>query len=100
MLPLDLPLVLRELYCFVVTKRVLSKTAKVSAFKSVFVPILTCGHESLVTTQRILTKEQTAEMGYLRRVQGVTLCDKEHRSEIREARNAKPLLRIERSQLC
>ena len=33
---LDPPLVLRELYCFVVTKRVLSKTAKVSDFKSIF----------------------------------------------------------------
>jgi len=39
-------------------------------------------------------------MGYLRRVLGVTLRDKEHRSEILEAQDAKPLLRIERSQLC
>jgi len=38
--------VLRELYCSLVTKRELSKTAKLSVFKSVFVPILTCGHES------------------------------------------------------
>jgi len=38
-----------------------------------------------VTTERILTKEQTAGMGYLRRVNGVTLRGKEHRSEIREA---------------
>jgi len=38
--------VLRELYCSVVTKRELSKTTKLSGFKSVFVPILTCGHES------------------------------------------------------
>jgi len=36
--------VLRELYCSVVTKQELSKTAKLSIFKSVFV--LTCGHES------------------------------------------------------
>jgi len=35
---------LRELYCSVVTKRELSKTAKLLVFKSVFVPILTCGH--------------------------------------------------------
>ena len=33
-------------------------------------------------------------MGYLRRVHSVTLRDKEHRSEISEARNVKPLLRI------
>jgi len=38
-------------------------------------------------------------MGYLRRVLFVTLCDKEHRSEI-GARDTKPLLRIEKSQLC
>jgi len=38
--------VVRELYCFMVTKRELSKNAKLSVFKSVFVPILTSGHES------------------------------------------------------
>jgi len=38
--------VLRELHCSVVTKRELSNTTKLPVFKSVFVPILTCGHES------------------------------------------------------
>jgi len=38
--------VLRDLYCSVVTKRELSKTAKHTVFKAIFVPILTCGHES------------------------------------------------------
>ena len=33
----------------------------------------TCGLESWVTTERILSQEQEAEMGYLRRVHGVTL---------------------------
>ena len=37
---------LRELYFSVVTKRVFSKTPKLSAFTSVVVPILTCCHES------------------------------------------------------
>jgi len=37
--------VLRELYCSVVTKWELSKTTNLSVFKSVFVPILTCGLE-------------------------------------------------------
>jgi len=45
--------VLRELYCSVVTKRELSKNAKLSVFKSVFIPILAYGHESSVTTERI-----------------------------------------------
>jgi len=68
--------VLGELYCSVVLKRELAKTAKLSVFKSVFVSILTCGQESYVTTERILSKEQTAEMGYLRRVLGVTFVTK------------------------
>jgi len=38
--------VLRELYCSVVTKQGLSKNANFSVFKSVFAPILTCGHGS------------------------------------------------------
>jgi len=38
--------VLRELYCSVVTEGELSKNAKLSVFKPVFAPILTCGHES------------------------------------------------------
>jgi len=38
--------VLRELYCSMVKKRELLKKAKLSVFKSVFVPILTSGHES------------------------------------------------------
>ena len=37
--------------------------------------------------------------GFPRIIQGVTLCDKVHRSEIRKAQNVKPLLWIERSQL-
>jgi len=56
---------LRERYCSVVTKRWLSKNTKLSVFKSVFVPILTCGHGSSMTTERIMSKEETAEMGYL-----------------------------------
>jgi len=36
----------RDLYCSMVTKRELSKNAMLSVFTSVFVPILTCGHES------------------------------------------------------
>jgi len=70
--------VLRELYRSVVTKRELSNTAKVSVFKSVFVPILTYGHECWVMTETILSQVQTAGMGFLRRVHGVTLHGKVH----------------------
>jgi len=44
--------VLRELYRSVVTKWELSNTTKLSVFKSVFVPILTYGHESWVMTKK------------------------------------------------
>jgi len=54
-------------------------TVNFSVFQSVFVPILTCDHESQVTTEKMLSKEQRAEMGYLRRVLSVTLRDKKHR---------------------
>jgi len=56
----------------VVTKREFSNTEKLSVFKSVVVPILTCGHESWVMTEIMLTQVQAAEMGFLRRVHGVT----------------------------
>jgi len=49
--------VLRELYGTVVAKREISKNAKLSVLKSVFVPILTCGHKFWVTAERIVSKE-------------------------------------------
>jgi len=64
--------VLRELYRSVATKRELSNTATLSVFKSIFVPILTYGHESWLVTERILTQVQAPKMGFLRRVHGVT----------------------------
>jgi len=71
---------LRELYHSVAAKRQeLSNTAKLSVFKSVFVPILTYGHGSWVMTKRILTQVQAPKMGFLRRVHGVT----KGRSEVR-----------------
>jgi len=39
----------------VVTKRELSNTAKLSVFKSVFIPILTYGHESWVKTENVIS---------------------------------------------
>jgi len=56
--------VLRELYRSMVTKRELSNTAKLSVFKSVFIPIFTYGYESWVMTERILSEVQAAEMGF------------------------------------
>ena len=56
--------VLRELYRSVVTKRELSNTAELSVFKSVYVPILTYGHESWLLTDKILTEVQAATWAF------------------------------------
>jgi len=62
--------VLRELYIAPWLRKKSFQRTQSFVFKSVFVPILACGHESWVTTERILSKE------YFRRVLGVTLRDK------------------------
>ena len=56
-------------------KRELSKRAKLSIFKTVFVPILICGHESWVMTERVRSQVQAYEMRFLRKIEGVTLFD-------------------------
>ena len=92
--------VMRALHYSVVMKRELSKKAKLSIFKAVFVPILTYGHESWVMTETMRSQVQASEMRFLRRIEGVTLFNKVRNSEIRKSLNIEPLLlRIERSQL-
>ena len=92
--------VMQALHYSVVMKRELSKKAKLSIFKAVFVPILTYGHESWVMTERMRSQVQASEMRFLRRIEGVTLFNKVRSSEIRKSLNIEPLLlRIERSQL-
>jgi len=56
--------VLREIYRSVTTNRELSNTTKLSVFKSIFVPILTYGHESRVNDRNNInsgasTKDRT-----------------------------------------
>ena len=53
--------VLRSLYRTVVTKRELSRKAKLSIYRSIFVPILTYGHEGWVMTERTRSRVQAAE---------------------------------------
>jgi len=64
--------VLREFHGLCGHKTRAFNTTKLSVFKSVFVPILTCGHESWVMTERKLTQVQAPDMGFLRRVHSVT----------------------------
>jgi len=48
----------------VVTKWELSNAAKLSLFKSVFVPILTYGHEYRVMNEKILSQEQAERLSF------------------------------------
>ena len=90
--------VMRALHYSVIMKRELSKN--LSIFTAVFVPILTYGHESWVKTERMRSQVQASEIRFLRRIEGVTLCNKVRSSEIRKSLNIEPLLlRIARSQL-
>ena len=76
--------VLRSLYRTVVMKRELSRKAKLSIYRSIFVHILIYGHEGWVTTERTRSRVQAAEMSSLRRVAGVSLRDRVRSSAIRE----------------
>ena len=79
--------VIRALHYSAVMKRELSKKAKLSISKAVFVPILTDGHESWVMTKRVRSHVQASEMRFLRKIEGVTLFNKVRSSEIRKSLN-------------
>ena len=65
--------VMRALHYSIVMKRELSKKAKLSIFRAVFVPILTYGHESWVMTEKGRSQAQVSEMRLLQKIEGVTL---------------------------
>ena len=79
--------VIRALHYSVVMKRELSKKAKLSISKAVFVPILTYSHESWVMTKRVRSHVQASERRFLRKIEGVTLFNKVRSSEIRKSLN-------------
>ncbi|KAF7642406.1 hypothetical protein LDENG_00258420 [Lucifuga dentata] len=92
--------VLQMLYQTVVVKRELSQKARLSIYQSIYVPILTYGHELWVTTKRTRSRIQAAEMRFLCRVSGLTLRDRVRSSDIQEGLRVELLLlHIERSQL-
>ena len=91
---------MRQLYRSTVLKRELCTKAKFSVFRSVFVPILSYGHDCWVMTKRVRSRVQAAEMGFLRKVRGFSVLDKVKSTDTRQILNIEPLLlRIERSQL-
>ena len=84
--------VMRALHHSVVLKRELSRKAKLSVFKSIFVPILTYGHESWVMTKRLRSQMQASEMRFLRKIKGVTIFDKRCNTVNRESLDIELLL--------
>ncbi|TWW75469.1 hypothetical protein D4764_13G0001310 [Takifugu flavidus] len=92
--------VMRTLHRSVVVKRELSRKAKLSIYRSIFVPTLTYGHELWVMTERTRSRVQAAEMSFLRRVAGLSLRDRVRSAAIREELGVEPLLLcVERSQM-
>ncbi len=92
--------VMRSMYRSVVVKKELSRKAKLSIYRSIYVPTLTYGHELWVMTERTRSRIQAAEMSFLRRVAGRSLRDRVRSSVTREELRVEPLLlHIERGQL-
>ena len=81
---------LRALHRPVVVKKELSQ--KLSIYWSIYVPILTYGHELWVVTERTRSRIQAAEVGVLRGVSGLSLRDRVRNSVIREGLGVEPLL--------
>ncbi|VDP07738.1 unnamed protein product [Soboliphyme baturini] len=84
--------VLDELARSTVTKAELSLKTKFSVFKSIFTPMLTCGHESWTITEKLRTRVQAPEMGFLRGVAGLTRLDIVGNTGIRKSPGIEPLL--------
>ncbi len=92
--------VMRAMYRSIVEKKELSRKAKLSIYRSIYVPTLTYGHELCVMTERTRSRIQAAEMSFLRRVAGRSLRDRVRSSVTREELRVEPLvLHIERGQL-
>ncbi|KAK7944758.1 hypothetical protein WMY93_000486 [Mugilogobius chulae] len=92
--------VMQSLYRTVVVKKELSRKAKLSIYRSIYVPTLTYGHELWVMTERKRSRIQAVEMSFLRRVAGRSLRDRVRSSVTREELGVEPLLlHVERGQL-
>ena len=65
--------IMRQFYRSVVLKRELCTKAMLLVFRAVFVSILTYGHDCWVMTERVKSRVQVAEMGFLRKVRSLSL---------------------------
>ena len=79
--------VMRALYRSGVVKKELSRKAKLSIYRSIYIPTLTYGHKLGVVTESMRSQIQAAEMSCLWRVAGLSLRDKEE--EIRHLEGAR-----------
>ncbi|TWW56043.1 hypothetical protein D4764_08G0000300 [Takifugu flavidus] len=94
--------VMRVLNQSVVVKKELSRKAKLSIYRSIYVPVLTYGHQRWVMTERMRSRIQAAEMSFLCRVAGLSLRDRVRILDILDnlGLGVEPLLlHIKRSQL-
>ncbi|TWW73192.1 hypothetical protein D4764_15G0005860 [Takifugu flavidus] len=57
-------------------KKELSRKAKLSIYQSIYVPVLTYGHQRWVMTERTRSRIQAAEMSFLPREAGLSLRDR------------------------
>ena len=77
-----------------------AERAKLFIFRSVYVLILTYGHECWIMTEKVRSRLQAAEMGFLQRISGLILLDKAKSADIRASLNIESLLlRLEKLQL-
>ncbi|TWW62298.1 hypothetical protein D4764_04G0009450 [Takifugu flavidus] len=92
--------VMRAFNRSVMVNKELSQKVKLSIYQSIYVRVLTYGHQHWVMTKRTRSRIQAAEMSFLRRVAGLNLRDRVRSSDIREELRIEPLLlHIEMSQL-
>ena len=85
--------VMRALHYSVGMKQELLKKAKLSIFKTVFVPILTFGHELLwVMIERVRSQVQEFAMRFSRRIKGIALLNKVRSSEYTLGNSSRPSL--------
>ena len=64
---------MRALHRSVVVNRGLSREAKLSIYRSIFVPTLTYGHKLWGVTKRTISEVQVVAMSFICRVGGLSL---------------------------
>ncbi|TWW73181.1 hypothetical protein D4764_15G0005750 [Takifugu flavidus] len=84
--------VMRALNQSVVVKKELSRKAKLSIYRSIYIPVLTYGHQRWVMTERTRSRIQAAEMSFLPREARLSVRDRVRSSDIREGLGVEPLL--------